>query len=415
MSHTPRSLRSRAVLTCALLVAPLIAGLSGCGGSPDPLSAKPYDAADQISFSGDGDGRKADPDKPLEVTAKDDDSRITDVTATDAAGRYVRGELTDDGKRWRSTVPLAAGAHYTLKVSTEDSGGAPGRRTVDFTTSSAHRLLKVTFGPKAGEYGVGQPITAKLSRPVKDPSARAVIERALKVDARPAVEGVWHWVDSRNLHYRPQEYWPAHATISVHSNLKGIRIGGGLYGGEAKSLRLTTGDRLEALTDSGTHQMTVKRNGVPIRTIPITTGMPGFDTRNGVKVILAKESAVRMTGASIGLGAGSYDLMVYWAARVTKSGEYVHAAPWSTGSQGYANVSHGCTGMSTENAQWFFNTVRLGDIVQVVHSNGEDMATFDNGYGDWNMAWADWRKGSAVASGQSDATPADSARLRPQV
>ncbi len=415
MSHTPRSLRSRAVLTCALLVAPLMAGVSGCAGSPDPLSAKPYDAADQISFSGDGDGRKADPDKPLEVTAKGDDSRITDVTATDAAGRYVRGELADDGKRWRSTVPLAAGAHYTLKVSTEDEGGAPGRRTVDFTTSSARRLLKVTFGPKAGEYGVGQPITAKLSRPVKDPSARAVIERALKVDSRPAVEGVWHWVDSRNLHYRPQEYWPAHATITAHSNLKGIRIGGGLYGGDAKSLRLTTGDRLEALTDSGTHQMTVKRNGVPIRTIPITTGMPGFDTRNGIKVVLAKESAVRMTGASIGLGAGSYDLMVYWAARVTKSGEYVHAAPWSTGSQGYANVSHGCTGMSTANAEWFFNTVHLGDIVQVVHSNGEDMAPFSNGYGDWNMAWADWRKGSAVSGGQSDATTADSARLRPQV
>ncbi|ASQ94137.1 Ig-like domain-containing protein [Streptomyces sp. 11-1-2] len=415
MSHTPRSLRSRAVLTCALLVAPLIAGVSGCAGSPDPLSAKPYDAADQISFSGDGDGRKADPDKPLEVTAKGGDSRITDVTATDAGGRYVRGKLADDGRRWRSTVPLAAGAHYTLKVSTEDSNGAPGRRTVDFTTSSARRLLKVSFGPKAGEYGVGQPITAKLSRPVKDPSARAVIERALKVDSRPAVEGVWHWVDSRNLHYRPQEYWPAHATITAHSNLKGIRIGGGLYGGDAKSLRLTTGDRLEALTDSGTHQMTVKRNGVPIRTIPITTGMPGFDTRNGIKVVLAKESAVRMTGASIGLGAGSYDLMVYWAARVTKSGEYVHAAPWSTGSQGYANVSHGCTGMSTANAEWFFNTVRLGDIVQVVHSNGDDMATFDNGYGDWNMAWADWRKGSAVSGGQSDATPADSARLRPQV
>ncbi|AQW50231.1 hypothetical protein SHXM_03694 [Streptomyces hygroscopicus] len=403
------------MLTCALLVAPLIAGVSGCAGSPDPLSAKPYDAADQISFSGDGDGRKADPDKPLEVTAKGDDSRITDVTATDAGGRYVRGKLADDGRRWRSTVPLAAGAHYTLKVSTEDSNGAPGRRTVDFTTSSARRLLKVSFGPKAGEYGVGQPITAKLSRPVKDPSARAVIERALKVDSRPAVEGVWHWVDSRNLHYRPQEYWPAHATITAHSNLKGIRIGGGLYGGDAKSLRLTTGDRLEALTDSGTHQMTVKRNGVPIRTIPITTGMPGFDTRNGIKVVLAKESAVRMTGASIGLGSGSYDLMVYWAARVTKSGEYVHAAPWSTGSQGYANVSHGCTGMSTANAEWFFNTVRLGDIVQVVHSNGDDMATFDNGYGDWNMAWADWRKGSAVSGGQSDATPADSARLRPQV
>ncbi|EFL26788.1 putative secreted protein [Streptomyces himastatinicus ATCC 53653] len=415
MNHTPRSPRTRAVLSSALLVASLIAGLSGCGGpSSDPLSAKPYDAADQISFSGESGAHNADPDRPLQVTAKGDDGRITDVTATDAAGRYVRGELAPDGSRWRSTVPLAAGAHYTLRVSTEDSGGAPGRRTIDFTTSSKRRLLKVTFGPKSGEYGVGQPVTAKLSRPVKDPSARAVVERGLKVDSQPAVEGVWHWVNSKTLHYRPAEYWPAHATVKVRSNLKGIRVGGGLYGGDAKPLRITTGDRIEALTDSGTHQMTVRRNGQVIRTIPITTGMPGFDTRNGTKVILAKESAVRMTGASIGLGSGSYDLMVYWAARVTESGEYVHAAPWSTGSQGYANVSHGCTGMSTANAQWFFNTVHLGDLVKVVNSNGDDMATFGNGYGDWNMAWTDWRQGSALAAGQRDgSTPADSARLRP--
>ncbi|MFI0778835.1 Ig-like domain-containing protein [Streptomyces sp. NPDC021212] len=417
MNHTPRSPRTRAVLASALLVASLIAGLSGCGGpSSDPLSAKPYDAADQISFSGESGARKADPDRPLQVTAKGDDGRITDVTATDAAGRYVRGELTPDGSRWRSTVPLAAGAHYTLRVSTEDSGGSPGRRTINFTTSSARKLLKVTFGPKSGEYGVGQPVTAKLSRAVKDPSARAVVERGLKVDSQPAVDGVWHWVNSKTLHYRPAEYWPAHATVKVRSNLKGIRIGSGLYGSKSKGLRITTGDRIEALTDSGTHQMTVRRNGQVIRTIPITTGMPGFDTRNGTKVILAKESAVRMTGASIGLGAGSYDLMVYWAARVTESGEYVHAAPWSTGSQGYANVSHGCTGMSTENARWFFNTVHLGDIVKVINSNGDNMATFGNGYGDWNMAWADWRQGSALVAGQRDgSTPADSARLRPMV
>ncbi|MFK4184990.1 Ig-like domain-containing protein [Streptomyces sparsogenes] len=417
MSHTPRSPRSRTVLGCGLLLAPLITmGLTGCGGpSSDPLAAKPYDAADQVAFSGVGEGHKADPDKPLEVTAKGDDSRITDVTATDSAGRYVRGELTADGKRWRSTVPLAAGTHYTLRVSTEDAHGAPGRRTIGFDTTGAESRLRVTFGPQAGTYGVGQPVTAELSAPVKDLSARSVVERALKVDSQPAVDGAWHWVDDRHLHYRPRDYWPAHATIDVHANLEGIRVAAGLYGGPSKPLRLRTGDRIEALTDSGTHQMTVYRNGQAIRTIPITTGMPGFDTRNGTKVVLAKESAVRMTGASIGLG-NSYDLMVYWAVRVTWSGEYVHAAPWSVGSQGSANVSHGCTGMSTENARWFFDTVRLGDIVKVVNSRGAMMTSFDNGFGDWNMTWDKWREGSALAAGRADGgNPAESARLRPQV
>ena len=41
--------------------------------------------------------------------------------------------------------------------------------------------------------------------------------------------------------------------------------------------------------------------------------------------------------------------------RLTYSGEFLHAAPWSVGSQGYANVSHGCTGMSTANAQWLYD------------------------------------------------------------
>ena len=31
-----------------------------------------------------------------------------------------------------------------------------------------------------------------------------------------------------------------------------------------------------------------------IKTIPVTTGKPGFDTRNGIKVVLGKEYFVRM-------------------------------------------------------------------------------------------------------------------------
>ena len=44
--------------------------------------------------------------------------------------------------------------------------------------------------------------------------------------------------------------------------------------------------------------------------------------------------------------------------RETNSGEFLHAAPWSVGSQGNANVSHGCTGMSTANAQWLYDIAK---------------------------------------------------------
>jgi lipoprotein-anchoring transpeptidase ErfK/SrfK len=399
-----------------LLVIALCAGVTACGSDGNPLAARPYDAADQISFNAPDGGRKADPDKPLEVVAEDSDGRITDVTAHDASGRHVAGELAADGRRWHSTSPLAANASYTVRVSTEDEDGAPGRKVLTFDTGkpTSHKRLDVTFGPKAGTYGVGQPITAELSQPVKDKAQRAVVERALRVSSTPATDGAWHWVDDRKLHYRPKDYWPAQATVQVRSNLEGIRVGDRMRGGKAKPLTITTADKVVAVTDAAAHRMTVYRNDEVVREIPVTTGMPGYDTRNGVKVVLAKEGTVRMTSASIG-ASDFYDLIVHHSVRVTNSGEYVHAAPWSVGSQGYANVSHGCTGMSTENAAWFYENVREGDIVKVVNSAGDTMAPFGNGYGDWNLDWARWRTGSALVDGTPEGpTEADRARLRPQ-
>ncbi|MFE5487819.1 Ig-like domain-containing protein [Streptomyces sp. NPDC056527] len=417
MNDTPRI---RTVLSCTLLALLVTAGAGACAGTDGhPLSAKPYDAAEQVSFNAPADGKKADPDKALEITAKGDDGRITDVAAIDESGHHLAGELTADGQSWRSTGSLTAGTRYTVKVSTEDEDGAPGTRTFTFETAPAKRGLTATFGPEAGTYGVGQPITADLSLPVKDKAARKVVERALKVRSTPAVEGSWYWVDDRKLHFRPKEYWPAGASVSVTGNLAGVKVGDKLYGGESKPLKLTIGDRIEAVADAGSFSMTVRRNGEVIKTIPVTTGKPGFSTRNGIKVVLGKEYFVRMRGTSVGIAEGSsesYDLPVYYATRVTWSGEYVHAAPWSVGSQGFANVSHGCVGMSTGNAAWFFETVRPGDIVQTVNSIGDTMDPFGNGFGDWNLAWDKWRQGSAlVADTKSAAHQPDPTRLQPSI
>ncbi|MFB6818703.1 Ig-like domain-containing protein [Streptomyces sp. NPDC056347] len=418
MNRTPRI---RPAVGCTLLVMTLVVAATACAGSGGhPLAEKPYDAVDEIASNArDGDAKVA-PGRPLEVTVKGDEGRITDVSAVDTAGRHLAGELDADGRRWHSTMPLAAGVRYTVRVSTEDEDGAPGARTLSFGTTSTKELLEVSFGPQAGTYGVGQPVVAQLSAPVADQASRARVERGLRVRSTPAVTGSWYWVDDQTLHYRPKGYWPARASIEVTSGLAGVKLTDTLYGAPAKALKLTTGARIEAVTDAVAHTMTVKRDGKVINTIPVTTGKPGFATRNGVKVVLGKEYYVRMRGETIGIAEGSsdsYDLPVYYATRVTWSGEYVHAAPWSTGSQGYANVSHGCTGMSTGQAEWFYNTVRPGDIVTVVGSQGEMMTPFDNGFGDWNLSWAAWLKGSAL---QKDTAPdrdgtIQAARLRPEV
>ncbi|MGW4700283.1 Ig-like domain-containing protein [Streptomyces sp. NPDC004285] len=333
---------------------------------------------------------------------------LADVNVTDQRGRRIAGAQSADRTRWTSAAPLPAGARYAARLVVDGvRPGSPRRARLEFRTGPvpAGERLTATFGPEeGGTYGVGRPVTAELSLPVPedDPYARRAVERALDVRVEPHVEGAWHWVDDRTLHYRPRTYWPARATVRVHSGLDGARLGGGLYGGPSRPLTFTTGPRIEAVTDVSAHEMTVFRDGELLRVLPVTTGKAGYRTRSGIKVVLGKEPLVRMRGDSIGITRGAkdfYDLKVRWATRVTWSGEYLHAAPWSLDAQGSEDVSHGCTGMSTEDAAWLFRTVREGDLVRVVHGYGQPMTPFDNGFGDWNLGWPEWLRGSALAAG----------------
>ncbi|MFI5828025.1 Ig-like domain-containing protein [Streptomyces sp. NPDC051578] len=397
--------RQQRVLATAWGAGSVLGGPTGPAG-PAPTVALPTDA-----------------DGPLEI-ALADPGRLTDVTVHDRHGRYVGGAPDAANRRWTNTEPLRAGEEYTVRVGAEDAAGTPVGVTMAFRTAppSDDGRLTVEFGPKEGTYGAGQIVTATLSRPVAaaDRTVRARVEQSLQVTSEPAVEGAWHWVDDSTLHYRPRTYWPAHAVVHVRSGLDGVEVGEHAYGASSDGLDLRIGDRVEAVTDAAEHEMTVRRNGRVIRTIPVTTGKAGFRTRTGVKVVLGKELEVRMRGDSVGIGRGTsefYDLPVRYATRVTWSGEYVHAAPWSVEAQGEENVSHGCTGMSTADAAWFFETVREGDIVEVVNSGGERMTPFGNGYGDWNLDWPVWQEGSALTPrGASSAQPAavhTSSRLRP--
>ncbi len=111
-------------------------------------------------------------------------------------------------------------------------------------------------------------------------------------------------------------------------------------------------------------------------------------------MIVEKFRHKRMNSETIGIdpnSADGYDINdVEYAMRVTYSGEFVHAAPWSVGSQGYANVSHGCTGMSTDNAAWLYNQSIPGDVVE--YTGTSKQMTLTNGYGDWNLGWAAGRR-----------------------
>jgi lipoprotein-anchoring transpeptidase ErfK/SrfK len=284
-----------------------------------------------------------------------------------------------------------------VKTVAQGTDGKQVRRTSKFTTQDL-TLDEQTYpsvAPLAGEtVGVGMPVIVTFDVPVTD---RASFEKHMDVTSTPSQPGAWHWLSDTEAHWRPKTYWKAGTDVHVDVDVNSIPAGHGIYGQESRKLDFKIGDAHIYKVDAQTHQMKVFSNGTLLRTIPITTGKPGFTTRSGVKVIIEKFDVKRMNSETVGIGGSeAYDIDdVQWAMRLTYSGEFIHAAPWSVGSQGYANVSHGCTGMSTDNAGWLYAMSRRGDVVQ--YTGTDRPMTLDNGYGDWNESFAKYSQASALS------------------
>jgi lipoprotein-anchoring transpeptidase ErfK/SrfK len=320
--------------------------------------------------------------------------KLTDVRLTDDKGRSVKGELAADGLSWTSR-PLKIARHYRLHATAVDAKGRVAERSGFFATVAPRKVLETSISPLDGQsVGVGMPVIVRFSEPVKD---RAAVEQALRVTSAKPIVGSWSWVSDEEIHYRPKEFWPAYNKVTVDVDLKGVDAGRGVWGMENRTVKFRTGSSMISVVDVDAHTLTVYRNGKKARVIPVSTGKAGFLTRNGTKVILEKHTLKVMDAQTIGISPGDpeyYRLDVPYAMRVTWSGEFVHAAPWSVGSQGRDNVSHGCVGMSPSNAIWLFNLSTVGDVVKVVGSPRQ--LEPGNGYTDWNVSWAEWTAGSAL-------------------
>jgi len=121
-----------------------------------------------------------------------------------------------------------------------------------------------------------------------------------------------------------------------------------------------------------------------VASYPLSAGRTNLPTMGGVHIAVYKSQVVRMISTTPG---DSYDELVYWDVNITDGGEFVHAAPWSTGAQGRSNVSHGCINLSPANATTFYNFSQIGDLVNVVGSP-RPPSTGDHGTMDWTTPWA---------------------------
>ena len=99
----------------------------------------------------------------------------------------------------------------------------------------------------------------------------------------------------------------------------------------------TIGRSVIAKVNLDTHMMDVHINGKKAKTIPVSGGRPGWETRSGVKVIMEKFTDFTMKAESIGLKEGDKDfyedVKVKRALRITHSGEFLHRRPGRSASR----------------------------------------------------------------------------------
>lgn len=395
----PRLRRVR--LIAAALVPAIVLGLSACStnSSPPPpqvvadkgtpfgdllipkLTASVTDGAVGVSVG-----------SPVTVSAED--GVLGAVTMVDELGEPIEGKLSPDGLTWATTQPLDYNESYTLTAESLGLGGEISR-SMTFETHSPENLTMPYVLPNDGEVvGVGQPVAIRFDENIPN---RLAAQQAIKIKTNPPVEGAFYWLSNREVRWRPATYWKPGTTVDVAVNTYGVDLGDGLFGQENVTTHFTIGDEVIATADDNTKTLTVKRNGEVIKTMPISMGKDSTPTNNGIYIIGDRFGHMVMDSSTYGVPSNSpngYRTEVDYATQMSYSGIYVHAAPWSVGSQGYSNVSHGCLNVSTSNAQWFFNNTKRGDIVEVANTVGSTLPGVD-GLGDWNIPWEQWKAGNA--------------------
>jgi lipoprotein-anchoring transpeptidase ErfK/SrfK len=246
-------------------------------------------------------------------------------------------------------------------------------RPAGVSLAAANRSSKFTIAsvlPTPGEVvGVAHPVVVTFNGPIAN---RQAAERAIHVNSTPAMTGKFEWLDNDVVQWVPDRFWPAHSTVALS------------VGPLATDFK--TGPAVLGVADISDHTFTVSVDGVgagplPPRPAPhhrphrgeegvmlASMGRPEFPTPVGVYTVLSKDRSLVMDSSSVGVpltDPAGYRVPVDYAVRITRRGLFVHSAPWAVNSLGFENVSHGCISLSPADAEWYFNTVNVGDPVVV--------------------------------------------------
>ncbi|CAM5725344.1 Lipoprotein OS=Streptomyces fumanus OX=67302 GN=GCM10018772_54300 PE=4 SV=1 [Streptomyces fumanus] len=368
-------------------------GGSGKGGDKDATAARSKQSEAVVTIAPENGAKSVDTSGALKIAAAK--GKLTEVEVKDAKGQRVDGKISGDGATWTPSTHLAASTTYSVHAVAKDAEGRTAAEDSRFTTLTPKNTFIGEFTPEDGsKVGVGMPFSIRFTRGITNPED---VEKSISIKTEPAVEVEGHWFGNDRLDFRPEKYWKAGTKVTVDLNLDGVEGREGVYGEQAKKVSFTIGRNQVSVVDAKKLTMKVTRDGKTVKTLPVTTGAPGYETWNGQMVISEKLSVTRMNGETVGYG-GEYDIKdVPHAMRLTTSGTFIHGNYWGGDAFGNRNASHGCVGLRDtrggwdENAPgaWFFANSMIGDVVVVKNSDDATVAP-DNGYNGWNMSWEKW-------------------------
>ncbi len=386
-----------AAVVALVAVAAVVVGCAAAGATPRLPGSTAADPAVPPSVSTTAVPGRTDVNPAGEIAVTAPDALLRDVALTGEGGRAVTGALSPDGHRWATTEDLGYGRNYTWSGTAVGADGATTPVAGTFSTLAPERQLHAQFAqPDDATVGVAAPIVLQFDGPVTD---KAAAERALTVRTSVPTEGSWAWLPDdaggSRVHWRPKQYWAPGTVVDVSADLYGVDLGSGAYGREDLTSHMTIGRSQIVRADVNSHRMVVIRDGRQVMDVPASYGLgsdPNRNTRNGVHVVMDKQTDVLMSNPRYGY----QNVPEKWAVRISNNGEFIHANPASAGAQGEDNVTHGCVNLSTTDAQAYYGTALYGDPVEVTNSP-IDLSAADGDVYDWAVSWDAWRGLSALS------------------
>src|SRR5262249_47142554 len=238
-------------------------------------------------------------------------------------------------------------------------------------------------------YGQTMPIVIEFGQGGIAPADRAAVERRLFVTSTPAQLGSWHWDSDTQIEYRSKDYWQPNTKIHARLGLGGLLVGGGRYGKQDITIDAGIDPTKRVIEiNNATKQLTAKQDDQVVKTAPVSLGRPEKPSFSGTMIIMERLDKTTFDSSTYGTPVNSkdgYRTDVQYAERLTWDGQFIHAAPWSVGQQGHTNVSHGCVNVATDNAQWIYDWIKVGDPVIV--RGTEERLHQGNGWTAWDLSW----------------------------